>query len=250
MRRRSFVSKKTIVRSVSKKGVLFIFLLAILLVAANASAYLFTAYDSYGRSASADFAVSVNDLIVTLTNTSTADVEIPVFVLTALFFTADVNLTPVSALLADGSTVFFGPDGGGNVGGEWAYGSGLSGAPLGAIQGISSAGFGLFGAANFGGSNLNNPIAVNGLNYGITSAGDSMTTGNAEVTGNVPLINNSVVFTLSGATGYDVTNIKDVSFQYGTSLSDPNIVPIPAAAWLLGSGLIGLVAVRRRYTKK
>lgn len=27
-------------------------------------------------------------------------------------------------------------------------------------------------------------------------------------------------------------------------------VPIPAAAWLLGSGLIGLVAVRRRFTKK
>ena len=27
-------------------------------------------------------------------------------------------------------------------------------------------------------------------------------------------------------------------------------VPIPAAAWLLGSGLIGLVAVRRRFNKK
>lgn len=29
-----------------------------------------------------------------------------------------------------------------------------------------------------------------------------------------------------------------------------NTVPIPAAAWLLGSGLLGLVAVRRRFTKK
>ena len=26
-------------------------------------------------------------------------------------------------------------------------------------------------------------------------------------------------------------------------------VPIPAAAWLLGSGLIGLVAIRRRFKK-
>jgi len=29
----------------------------------------------------------------------------------------------------------------------------------------------------------------------------------------------------------------------------PTAVPIPAAAWLLGSGLIGLVALKRRYNK-
>jgi hypothetical protein len=30
---------------------------------------------------------------------------------------------------------------------------------------------------------------------------------------------------------------------------DPTVVPIPAAAWLLGSGLLGLVAIRRRMKK-
>ena len=44
---------------------------------------------------------------------------------------------------------------------------------------------------------------------------------------------------ISGQTGY--TGLVDVS-------AAP--VPIPAAAWLLGSGLLGLVAVRRRFTKK
>lgn len=32
--------------------------------------------------------------------------------------------------------------------------------------------------------------------------------------------------------------------------ANTNHAPIPAAAWLLGSGLLGLVAVRRRYTRK
>ena len=35
-----------------------------------------------------------------------------------------------------------------------------------------------------------------------------------------------------------------------TEISGLTQTPIPAAAWLLGSGLLGLVAVRRRFTKK
>jgi hypothetical protein len=159
-------------------------------------------------------------------------------------------LKPVSAVLGTGSSVLFGPDGGGNVGGEWAYASGLSGAPGGAAEGISSAGFGLFGAANFGGPNLDDPESVGGLNYGITSLGDDPTTKNKAVTGKDPLIQNAVVFTLSGLPeGFDLASatITNVSFQYGTSLSETNVpVPEPATMLLFGSGLICLAVIGKR----
>lgn len=228
---------------------------ALLLTTTPASALLIS-LSSGSRAASADFSVSGTALTIVLTNTSTSDVMDPTEVLIALFF--DVEgigaLTPSSALLSGGSTVFFGPDGGGNVGGEWAYASGLAGAPNGATEGISSAGFGLFGAANFGGANLNGPISVNGLNYGITSAGDNTATGNAAVTGNAPLIKNQVTFTLtnSGLSGFvpSADNITTVSFQYGTSLTDVNLVPEPASLFLLGSGLVGIgFWGRKRFLK-
>ena len=41
----------------------------------------------------------------------------------------------------------------------------------GAASGISRSGFDLFGDANFSGDNLQDPMAVDGLNYRITSAG-------------------------------------------------------------------------------
>lgn len=204
---------------------------------------------------SATFDTSGNNLVVTLTNISTADVLIPSDVLTAVFFDSGATLTPQSALLNAGSTVFFGSDGGGNVGGEWAYGSGLAGAPGGATQGISSSGFGLFGAGNFNGPDLEPPAAVDGVQYGITSAGDNPATGNAAVTGNNALIQNSVVFTLSGLpAGFDpFASISHVSFQYGTALTEPNIppdVPEPGFYGILMAGLSGLVFMSWRRRKE
>jgi hypothetical protein len=181
------------------------------------------------RSASATFDVVAGNLQITLNNISLSDVTTPTgggAVLTTVFFdlSPTTTLTPVSALLGLGSVVHFGSNGGGNVGGEWAFASGLVGAPGNAALGASSSGLGLFGQGNFGGVDLDPPGAVNGLNYGTTSAGDNMLTGNAQVTGNVPLIQNSVVFTLSGNPVFTVIGdytISNVSFQYGTSLSEP-----------------------------
>jgi hypothetical protein len=218
----------------------------VLVAAGTANAGMTTFSGSSGNlAASATFTTSGNTLTVVLTNTATADVMVPSEVLTALFFSwippnDPVGFTPVSAVLTAGSTVFFGPDGGGNVGGEWAY----NGTP-----GISSAGFGLFGPGDlFGGPNLQGPASPDGLQYGITSAGDNTATGNAAVTGGNALIKNSVTFTLSAPAGYDLdahsflTRLTGVRAQYGTGLDEPSfeLIPLPPAAW---AGLSTLAAV-------
>ena len=51
---------------------------------------------------------------------------------------------------------------------------------------------------------------------------------------------------LSRFFGYDT---DDNSVDFSVSSPTPGVVPIPCAAWLLGSGLIGIVGVRRKLKK-
>ncbi len=214
---------------------------AMLGIAANTSAFAAFAFDAKGssgsRAAEAGFDVVGGRLQVTLLNTSSQDVLAPGDVLTAIFFDIKNNpkLTSVSAVLGVGSKVAYGPDGqpsGGVVGGEWGLANGLSGAPLGAKKGISSSGLGgLFSAATFTGPNLAGPSALDGVQYGILSAGDDIATGNGGITGSGGLIKNSVVFTLSGLpAGFDVTrDISKVTFQYGTGMTEPRFAATAVA---------------------
>jgi hypothetical protein len=223
--------------------------------AAQASPILWTGSQG-ALAASAQFDVSGTDLVITLANTSTGDVMAPADVLTSVFFNVSgspLSLTPASAIVPAGSIVLFGTtDTGNGVGGEWAYKSGLSGGPKGRSYGISSAGLNLFGPGDrFPGNNLAGPTSVGGVDYGITSPGDNPATGNSQVTGSNPLIMNSVVFHLSGLpSGFDLTRVGGVTFQYGESLSEPStpatVVPSPGALCALAAaGLTGLIRRRR-----
>ena len=222
--------------------------------AQSVSAVTFSAA-SGSRAASVSFNLVGGDLEVVLTNTSASDTLVPTDVLTAVFFDisgADPTLSRTSAVLTAGSTVIYdSAPAGGVVGGEWAYASGLSGAPLGADYGISSSGFGLFGPGDlFPGVDLEPPASPDGVQYGLVTAGDLASTGNGGITGSGGLIKNSVTFTLGSVpTGFSVSQIGNVSFQYGTGLDEPNIPAIPEpetyAMLLAGLGLMGFVARRR-----
>ena len=233
------------------------FVVALMLTALTSHATPITFSAASGtRAAEATFVNSGGNLIVTLTNTSTFDVLVPVDVLTAVYFDfSGGSLTRVSALLNSGSSVYYGPSNGGNVGGEWAYKNGVSGAPFGANTVITATGLGLVGPTdNFPGENLQGPVSVNGLSYGLTSAGDDLLTGNTPVSGGYGLIKNSVVFTLGGFGGLTDPSlvISNVSFQYGTALTEPVLqVNVPdggTTVLLLGAALalLALVSMFRR----
>jgi hypothetical protein len=139
------------------------------------------------------------------------------------------------------------------VGGEFRYDTGAF--PDGADRGIASAGY-IGGNGNFGGSNLDGPAAVNGINFGIVGPGPFNPSGGSNGLANNALIQDQVVFqmTIAGGT-LSAAEISNVSFQYGTGLNLPRIpgvpggsIPEPATVLLLAPAL-GLVA-RRSMRKR
>jgi hypothetical protein len=222
---------------------------------------------AYDLHAQAEFAVTGSQLEVILTNTSTADVTVPGDVLTAVFFSlpGGPNLKRVSAVVNSGSKVLSGTtDPGGVVGGEWAYRNGLSNKypdDAGVNEGISSSGLSLgqndmFGPNNlFPGRNLAGPASPDGIQYGITSAGDDPSTKNGGLAGQA-LIQNSVKFTLGNLPGsIHESDITNVWFQYGTGLYElhfrglppqqqPGDAPVPEPLTVV-LGTLGLAALCR-----
>lgn len=226
------------------------------LAAGSASAGVVWNASAGTRAASADFSSAAGQLKIILSNDALGDAMMPDQMLTGVFFDiagAPLALSRISVTIAAGSGAFIGvaggpapTDPGDSVGGEWAYNSGIAG-PHGADYGVSSSGLGLFGPGDrFAGNNLQGPASPDGVQYGITNAGDNILTGNGGLNGE-GLIKHAVVIILDGVgPNFDLSSIGNVSFQYGTGLSEPNLpgAPTPGAMALLG--ISGLLVSRRR----
>ncbi len=219
--------------------------------------------DGTHLAASVSFDIVGGNLVVTLSNTSRDDALHNPDLLGAVFFdmAGNPSLSRISGELTAGSHIYVGgaqkPDQA--IGGEWAYNGNLQGAPHGAKEGISAVGFSLFGSSDlFPGNRLKwdggNP--PDGPGYSLTSAGDNPSTGSGVMT-TVGIIKSSVLFTLGNLpAGFDpARDISNVSFQYGTTLTDANITPpgtkppgVPDGAStlaLVGLTLLGLNVLRR-----
>jgi len=225
------------------------------IIIAAFSAFLFVPHAQAGSidfsgssgnlSASVNFSLSGNTLTVTLTNTSTDDVLVPTDVLTGVFFNTTHTLTPVSAN-PNGSTVFYGALT--NVGDGWGYAAGISAQGMNSAISATGAVVGL-GHSNF--SLANN--ALQGLDYGLLSAGDKSSTGNTGVKGHGLLIKDSVTFTLTAGNEFSLSDLNgSVVFQYGTDLSETHYigtVPEPSLTLLLGIGFAAVTIIGSRWKK-
>ena len=212
-----------------------------------------TGPDNSSLSASVLFDLTGNTLTITLTNTATGDnttsgQDVPGNTLTGVFFDmTGATLTANSAMVAAGSQIIGTCDlvnctGVTDVSGEFAFQDGLS-SPFPASFGLASAGY-ISGTSTISSYDLDWPASVDGINFGIISNDASYApNGGLE---NEPVIENAVVFSLTCGGTCDLSNIGNVAVQYGTSLSETTLVPVPAAVWLFGSGLMGIAAVARR----
>jgi hypothetical protein len=197
------------------------------------------------------------NLQVTLANTYAGDTPDQAAVLTGVFFdfSGASGLSPVSATSSAGSVEWDGGAGAGVLdpspssavlGGEWAYGTGSApGGPAGINAGIVSSGYYTPGQGNF--ANANPVMMLDGSSYGILTAGYAGSNMDG-LKSQGPYVQNSIDFILSGFSG-SVSSISTVSFQYGTSTSEPNltavVVPEPATAALGGLGGLLLLLFNR-----
>jgi hypothetical protein len=194
-------------------------------------------------------------LQVTLENTYSGDTADQSHILTGVFFAGANGLTPVSATAAAGSLEWIGsssstPESSTVLGTEWAYSSGAS-APGDGTAGIVSSGYYTPGSGNFASPG----DMLDGSAYGIISKGYAGSDGDG--LDDRQYIQDEMIFVLSGFTG-SLSGISDVSFQYGTMLSEPSltdvaeVTPTPEPEALIPISLVAAVVwmgCRRRFSQ-
>ena len=226
-----------------------------------APAHAITTFTESGISAkgvavsfSADFTISGDMLTLVLTNTSPVDSMNPDDTLSSFYF--DIkdsnNDRPNLAYQSATGDVYSRPKNGSEVLVE-------AGADLMAVNpgdytwqfkesaDILQSPFLGFGIGTAGNANLSpngfNGNIVDGLDYSIYKG--TLATNNLS---DKNLVKDSATFTFSGLTGFTEQDIlSSVVFGLGTAPDSllPG-VPVPAAVWLFGSGLLGLVGIARR----
>ena len=241
--------------------------------AAQAGAVLFegsgTGVDGVTLTASVTFEVIGDQLKIVLRNTgdtSGGSVDKSANTLTGVFFDLPegYTLTPTAAFVKSGSILQASTcdvEGANcatqtNVGGEFVFKEGSWSGHLG-DYGISSSGYidAAAGGGNFNGDNLDNPDAPDGINFGIVAPqSQSPFIPNTGAMSENPLIEHKVVLwmTIDGDIPLDPLLISNVSFQYGTSLSEPQIkvfippssVPEPVLLLMLAPAVV--IGIRRR----
>jgi hypothetical protein len=185
-------------------------------------------------SASALFTVTGNTLRITLRNTgdsSGGGKDLSANTLTGVFFDlpTGIRLRPTSATINPGALLQSSrcdacPSGTTNVGGEFAYQTGAWTGHAGG-HGISSSGYIGGSMGNFGGPNLDGTGSPNGINFGIVAPTSTspFLPNNGQMSDN-PLIEGEVVFTMAIEGGSLLeSQISNVSFQYGTDLTEPKL---------------------------
>ena len=209
--------------------------LALAFGVSDAHATAFFTGSSSGLSATAEFTISGNagarQLTVILTNTDSATgataPAVPADVLTGIFFNMGTGtFAPVSATVKPGDVIQGAycnvPANCGatqtNVGGEFSY------VQSGNTRGIASSGYidNDANSGNFGGVNLDDPVALDGINFGIVPdlwVASGFTNNKLK---KEPLIAGAVTFVLNIPDNVTEADIKNVSFQYGTALNEPS----------------------------
>lgn len=196
-------------------------------------------------SASATFSVSGNNLVIVLENTDPTaygSALVPSDILSAVFFDLDVSPSPdltfsnYGAMVIDPSSVVNPYDEDltnvtappeGSLKGGWQFRDTTSSSGLGGDSTANKVtqrfGFGTVGLGIFSG----NKDQAGWLNYALVGSGYQNGDGNSPLR-DKPFIKTSVVLTVSGLpSGFDVSQVTNVRFQYGTSLGETSITGIP-----------------------
>jgi hypothetical protein len=220
--------------------------LALAVCASRADATVLVSASDATRSAEASFTISGTTLTILLTNTDDADgagaPTVPNQVLTGLFFNlGTATFTNGTATLVDGQIIQTENCdkncNTNNVGGEFSYASGGVDWLDGTTQGISSSGYlnANTKMGNLNGPNLDDPKALDGINFGIVPLGWDPYSGNGGLDG-VALVDGTVQFVLTIPPGLKESDISNVYFTYGTSPGEGTLTPTTSGSVTTGGG--------------